>query len=158
MYVLNVYMYAQATSSAIMHVIYPDKFPFMADEVIEAVVPEQKRDYTRAVYRLLRERLIEKCAALNELVRSASKATTVDSKKSSSSGSNSIREFTVSDVGNCIWAVAIEGLLGIHEAVMASVDDAVAVAVDAPNSSNSAGGKDINSSSAKPGTGSKRKR
>ena len=155
-------MCAQATSSAIMHVIYPDKFPFMADEVIEAVVPEQKRDYTRAVYRLLRERLIEKCAALNELVRSASKTASVDSKHSSNSSNNSssssssrssIREFTVSDVGNCIWAVATEGLLGIHESVMASADDAVAV-----DASNSTGGRAINQSSAKPGTGSKRKR
>ncbi len=62
----------------------------MADEVIEAVVPEMKRDYTRKIYTLMRTRILELTVFVNALIR--------DSK---------IDKFTAGEASDCIWAAAM---------------------------------------------------
>eukprot|EP01039_Chlorochromonas_danica_P003060 gene3060-3342_t len=53
-----------ATASAFLAAMAPALCPFMADEVIECTVG--KRDYTMAVYKLMRKVLLEKAEALGE--------------------------------------------------------------------------------------------
>lgn len=52
-----------ATASAIFAILYPDRYPFMADEVIESVTNDG-REYTMPIYNNMRNALINKGSEL----------------------------------------------------------------------------------------------
>lgn len=75
-----------ATATAILSVFVPEHCPFMADEVIDAAVIDEKRDYTLKIYKKLQRLLVQKAEELNS---------------SCSSGS-----WTAEKVGKALWTCA----------------------------------------------------
>jgi hypothetical protein len=55
-----------ATATAVLSVFVPNLCPFMADEVIDAVVVDEKRDYTIKIYRKVQKSLVAKAQELNQ--------------------------------------------------------------------------------------------
>jgi hypothetical protein len=81
-----------ATASAVLAAIFPNIFPFMADETIEAVVASGQRDYNLKVYTEMRQLLVDRAAKLN------------------SEGSS--HQWSVADVGEAVWVFAIMSSFG----------------------------------------------
>jgi hypothetical protein len=83
-----------ATASAILSSIYPDLFPFMADEVIEST--NQTRDYTINTYLIIQDLVLLKS---NELTKETN-------------DKELLQIWTPEDVGKALWTVA---MISIHK-------------------------------------------
>lgn len=78
-----------ATASAILSSIYPNLFPFMADEVIEST--NQSREYTLSTYLIMQDLLLLKS---NELTNETNEK-------------ELLQIWTPEDVGKSLWTVAM---------------------------------------------------
>ncbi len=58
-----------ATATAVLAVFLPALCPFMADEVIDAVVVDEKRDYTLKIYKKLQSLMVKKAEELNRFTQ-----------------------------------------------------------------------------------------
>lgn len=84
-----------ATASAVLSAVYPAVFPFMADEVLEAVLSGGKREYTIKAY-----------SEMRSLLESKRDLLMADTPESHSDF------LTLEDIGKCIWVFAAKSALG----------------------------------------------